>query len=105
MKDMSGQSQGYGYVEFTSMPDASKAMQQWDGQEVVGQKLSVKVATMGPGQGGTVALPQLDLDDDEGKLADFPQRAILRRSGHCCMSTQMPLAAAHMYPGWICQGL
>ncbi len=68
MKDMSGQSQGYGYVEFTSMPDASKAMQQWDGQEVVGQKLSVKVATMGPGQGGTVALPQLDLDDDEGNL-------------------------------------
>ncbi len=68
MKDMSGQSQGYGYVEFTSMPDASKAMQQWDGQEVVGQKLSVKVATMGPGQGGTVALPQLDLDDDEGDL-------------------------------------
>ncbi len=68
MKDMSGQSQGYGYVEFTSMPDASKAMQQWDGQEVVGQKLSVKVATMGPGQGGTVALPQLDLDDDEGEL-------------------------------------
>ncbi len=66
MKDMSGQSQGYGYVEFTSMPDASKAMQQWDGMEVVGQKLSVKVATMGPGQGGAVALPQLDLDDDEG---------------------------------------
>ena len=67
MKDQAGQSQGYGYVEFTSMPDASKAMQQWDGQEVVGQKLSVKVATMGPGQGG-VALPQLDLDDDEGQL-------------------------------------
>ena len=68
MKDMSGQSQGYGYVEFTSMPDASKAMQQWDGQEVVGQKLSVKVATMG-GQPGAVTLPQLDLDDDEGIAA------------------------------------
>ena len=68
MKDMSGQSQGYGYVEFTSMPDASKAMQQWDGQEVVGQKLSVKVATMG-GQPGAVTLPQLDLDDDEGSVA------------------------------------
>ena len=65
MKDMAGQSQGYGYVEFTSMPDASKAMQQWDGQEVVGQKLSVKVATMG-GQPGALTLPQLDLDDDEG---------------------------------------
>lgn len=105
MKDMSGQSQGYGYVEFTSMPDASKAMQQWDGQEVVGQKLSVKVATMGPGQGGTVALPQLDLDDDEGKPADYPHRAWLRHSGHCCVSTQIPLTAAHLYPVRICQGL
>ena len=63
MKDNNGQSQGYGYVEFSSMPDASKAMQQWDGQEVVGQKLSVKVANMGPAS----IMPQLDLDDDEGK--------------------------------------
>ena len=70
MKDMAGQSQGYGYVEFTSMPDASKAMQQWDGQEVVGQKLSVKVATMG-GQPGALTLPQLDLDDDEGSTHVF----------------------------------
>lgn len=62
MKDNNGQSQGYGYVEFSSMPDASKAMQQWDGQEVVGQKLSVKVANMGPAS----VMPQLDLDDDEG---------------------------------------
>lgn len=62
MKDNNGQSQGYGYVEFSSMPDASKAMQQWDGQEVVGQKLSVKVANMGPAS----IMPQLDLDDDEG---------------------------------------
>ena len=64
MKDNNGQSQGYGYVEFSSMPDASKAMQQWDGQEVVGQKLSVKVANMGPAS----VMPQLDLDDDEGML-------------------------------------
>lgn len=83
MKDQAGQSQGYGYVEFTSMPDASKAMQQWDGQEVVGQKLSVKVATMGPGQGG-VALPQLDLDDDEGehgglKLTANARAALMNR--------------------------
>lgn len=48
------------------MPDASKAMQQWDGQEVVGQKLSVKIAPLAPGQAQTFALPQLDLDDDEG---------------------------------------
>lgn len=67
VKDAAGQSQGYGYVEFTSMPDASKAMQQWDGQEVVGQKLSVKIAPLAPGQAQTFALPQLDLDDDEGE--------------------------------------
>ena len=66
VKDAGGQSQGYGYVEFSSMPDASKAMQQWDGQEVVGQKLSVKIAPLAPGQAQTFALPQLDLDDDEG---------------------------------------
>ena len=67
VKDAGGQSQGYGYVEFTSMPDASKAMQQWDGQEVVGQKLSVKIAPLAPGQAQTFAMPQLDLDDDEGQ--------------------------------------
>lgn len=50
------------------MPDASKAMQQWDGQEVVGQKLSVKIAPLAPGQAQTFAMPQLDLDDDEGGL-------------------------------------
>lgn len=88
MKDMSGQSQGYGYVEFTSMPDASKAMQQWDGQEVVGQKLSVKVATKGPGLGGTVALPQLDLDDDEGDLHAGKSWADLcsHKPRACCQS-------------------
>lgn len=68
VKDNNGQSQGYGYVEFNSMPDASKAMQQWDGQEVVGQKLSVKVANMGPAS----IMPQLDLDDDEGQLLCLP---------------------------------
>ncbi|KAL3132644.1 hypothetical protein ABBQ32_009168 [Trebouxia sp. C0010 RCD-2024] len=80
MKDNNGQSQGYGYVEFSSMPDASKAMQQWDGQEVVGQKLSVKVANMGPAS----IMPQLDLDDDEGehgglKLTANARSALMNR--------------------------
>lgn len=75
MKDNNGQSQGYGYVEFSSMPDASKAMQQWDGQEVVGQKLSVKVANMGPAS----VMPQLDLDDDEGMFGCLCECMILSK--------------------------
>ena len=101
VKDAGGQSQGYGYVEFTSMPDASKAMQQWDGQEVVGQKLSVKIAPLAPGQAQTFAMPQLDLDDDEGqyitacaRLAFLLKKACPQESSFLCCSSEVYFAVA-----------
>ena len=49
------------------MADAAKAMQQWDGQELVGQKLSVKIQTIAAPQQLPGMQPAVDLDERDGE--------------------------------------
>lgn len=50
VRDATGQSQGYGYVQFTSTADATKALQHWNGREVAGVALKVSVTSVIPPQ-------------------------------------------------------
>ncbi|KAK9823650.1 hypothetical protein WJX72_004426 [[Myrmecia] bisecta] len=83
-KDASGRSQGMGYVQFQSMSDATKAIQQLDGLEIAGMKISVSIAAMMPGDLSAMAAPQIDLDNQEDeygglKLTSNARAALMNR--------------------------
>ena len=63
------------------MADAAKAMQQWDGQELVGQKLSVKIQTIAAPQQLPGMQPAVDLDERDGEWGCAQPCA-----GRCCAS-------------------
>lgn len=85
-KDLSGRSQGYGFVQYQTTADATKAMQQLDGLDIAGSQISVKIAPLTPAetQAAAAAAAGLDLDDAEGehgglKLTANARAALMQR--------------------------
>ncbi|KAK9865341.1 hypothetical protein WJX84_001809 [Apatococcus fuscideae] len=84
-KDATGRSQGYGFVQFTSMADATKAMQQLHGLDIGGTAISVKIAAIAPTDMAGLAgmnMPTLDDDEDEYggmKLSSQARAALMNR--------------------------
>ncbi|KAK9908927.1 hypothetical protein WJX75_004772 [Coccomyxa subellipsoidea] len=85
-KDPSGRSQGYGFVQYQTTADATKAMQQLDGLDIAGSQISVKIAPMTPAEtaAAAAAVAGLDLDNAEGehgglKLTANARAALMQR--------------------------
>ncbi|EIE25597.1 splicing factor, CC1-like protein [Coccomyxa subellipsoidea C-169] len=85
-KDPTGRSQGYGFVQYQTTPDATKAMQQLDGLDIAGSQISVKIAPLTPAEtaAAAAAAAGLDLDDAEGehgglKLTANARAALMQR--------------------------
>ncbi|GMH41513.1 hypothetical protein BSKO_09423 [Bryopsis sp. KO-2023] len=82
VKDSSGASQGYGYVQFKLMSDATKAMQQLNGLEIVGTPLRVQIASVSSADVGMAGLGELDEEDEMGggmRLSSHARAALMNR--------------------------
>eukprot|EP00210_Caulerpa_lentillifera_P008014 g7653.t1 len=66
--DSKGTSQGYGYVQFSRMQDATKAMQQLNGLEIGGSAIRVQIASVAAGDVGAITYGELDEEDGKSVL-------------------------------------
>ncbi|CAD7700816.1 unnamed protein product [Ostreobium quekettii] len=81
-KDGSGNSQGYGFVQFKLMSDATKAMQQLNGLEIGGTALKVSIASVSSGEAGIAGIGELDEEDEMGggmRLSSHARAALMNR--------------------------
>lgn len=71
---------------YSSSVDANKAMQQLDQMDIAGQRITVKIAPLTPGETAQLAAAAARVDlDDEGAGLHCPLSPCHGIKSHCCM--------------------